>query len=186
MTTFTPNFNLPYPDALDEPCDFAQDWCAFTSAVNTVATRFENTINRTVPTIPMARMTLNTPVVIINSGVIPFDSVSVNTAGWVDFDASASDIVTDRAGFFVLTAAVLIDTTTVTGTGLSIQINTGIPNSDGQLDRFLSSVGLCTTNIVQLDSPIAHNVRVSRTGTGNIRVNNATFSVWWHADTATP
>lgn len=32
----TANFALPYPGALDEPCDFAQDWCAFTDATSTV------------------------------------------------------------------------------------------------------------------------------------------------------
>lgn len=186
MTLLTANFALPYPDALDEPCDFAEDWCAFTDAVNGVATRYENTVNRTVPTIPMAVLVLDQPVVIIDDGVIPFDSVIVNTAGWVDFDSSTSDIVTDRAGRFVATASAIIDTPLLAGTGVTLQINTGIPMSDGQLDRAQSSLGLCTTNIITLTGPIAHNVRVSRTGTGDIRVNTATFAVWWHADTATP
>ena len=186
MTSFTPNFALPYPSALDEPCDFAEDWCAFTSAVNTIATRFETTVNRTVPIIPMARMTLTSPVTILSSGTIPFDSVSVNTAGWVDFDSSNTDIVTDRAGYFVMVAEALIQTTTVAGTGVQIAINTGVPTADGQLDRNTSSLGLCISNLVNLTSPIAHNVIVSRTGVGNIQVNTASFSIWWHADTATP
>lgn len=186
MTAFTPNFNLPYPTALDEPCDFAQQWCEFTDAVNVVATRFETTVNRTVPAIPMARMTLTVPVVVLNGGLIQFDSVSVNTADWIDFDASNTDIVTDRAGYFVVTASVLVQTTGVAGTTLAISGNTGLAVSDGQLDRNTSSLGLCLSYVVNLTTPQAHNILVSRSGTGNIQINAACFSVQWHADTATP
>lgn len=186
MTLFTPNFALPYPDALDEPCDFAIDWCAFTAAVNTVATRFETTINRTVPTIPMAKMTLTTPVTLLDGSLIPFDAVSVNTAGWVDFDASNTDIVTDRAGYFVCVASATLATTGVAGRRMQISINSGPPVQDGQLDRATSAVGLCALHTVQLSASFAHNVRVAQNGTGTVTVNHATFSVWWHADTATP
>lgn len=186
MTGFTPNFNLPYPTALDEPCDFAEQWCDFTTAVNAVATRFETTVNRTIPTIPMARMTLTVPIVILDGGLIPFDSVSVNTAGWVDFDASNTDIVTDRAGYFVVNATVLLQTTGVPGTTLTIRGNTGLAREDTQLDRNTSSLGLCINYITNPTSLQAHNVLVQRSGTGNIQINAACFSVYWHADTATP
>lgn len=186
MTAFTPNFNLPYPSALDEPCDFAQQWCDFTAAVNTVATRFETTVNRTIPAIPMARMTLTVPITILTGGTIPFDSVSVNTAGWIDFDTSNTDIVTDRAGYFVVTASVLVQTTAVAGTVLSISGNTGLARNDSQLDRNTSSLGLCISYITNPTTPQAHNILVTRSGTGNIQINAAVFSVAWHADTATP
>lgn len=187
MTTFTPNFALPYPDALDAPCDFAEDWCAFTSAVNAVATRFEATVNRTVPTIPMARMELVTPVTLLDGSLIPFNSVSVNTAGWVDFDASATDIVTDRAGYFVCVADANISSTGVLGQQIAISINSGVPGGDGQTDRAVTAMGFCCAHIIaNLTTPLAHNVRVTRNSVGSLTVLSASFSVWWHADTATP
>src|SRR5688572_5282869 len=186
MTSFTPNFNLPYPSALDEPCDFAEDWCAFTDAVNAVATRFETTINGTTPVIPMARMTLTSPVAIVNGGLIPFDSVSVNTANWIDFDASNTDIVPDRAGFFVCVTQALFQTTGVLGNVFTLQIDTFTSTNDNQIDRATSSVGLNTTHMVQMTTPFALNVRVQRTVAGILTINAASFSVWWHADTATP
>lgn len=186
MTLFTPNFALPYPDALDAPCDFAQDWCAFTDAVNAVATRFENTINRTVPVIPMARMTLTTPVTILNGGDIPFDSVSVNTAGWIDFDASNTTINPDRAGYFVINANALVDTTTLLGTVITVRIDGSSTYQDNQIDRFLSSIGNTTARIINIATPFPISVEIARSTVGNLTINAASFTVWWHADTATP
>lgn len=188
MTLFTPNFSLPYPDALDEPCDFAQDWCAFTDAVNAVATRYENTVNRTVPTIPMARMTLTSPVTIVNTGLVPFDSVSVNTAGWIDFDTSNTDIVPDRAGFFVLNANLLVQTTGILGAVATVSTGNISALQDNQIDRFSSSIGLTVARVQQVTTPAPINVRVQVSGAGAtaITVNAGSFSVWWHADTATP
>jgi hypothetical protein len=186
MTLFTPNFGLPYPDALDEPCDFAQDWCAFTDAVNVAATRFENTVNRTVPVIPMARMTLTSSVTIVNTSLIPFDSVSVNTAGWIDFDASNTDIVPDRAGFFVLSANALVQTTGILGAVITLQFDDLSAIQDNQIDRFSSGIGLTLAKIQQITTPGPLNVRLQTTGGGNVTIGKASFSVWWHADTATP
>lgn len=186
MTAFTPNFALPYPDALDAPCDFADDWCAFTDAANAVATRFETTVNRTTPVIPMARMTLSAPVTILSDGLIPFDAVSVNTAGWVDFDNSNTDIFPDRAGFFVLNANALVQTTFSLGTVITLQLPQFSNFQDNQIDRATSSIGLTVTHIMQVTTPFPWEVQISRSTVGNLQVNAASFSVWWHADTATP
>jgi len=187
MTLHTPSFGLPYPDILDEPCDFAQDWCAFTDAVNAVATRYEATINRTVPTIPMARMTLTSSVTIFNTGLVPFDSVSVNTAGWIDFDASNTDIVPDRAGFFVLNSNLLLATTGVLGAVATMQFGDLI-SQDNQIDRASSGIGLTLARVHQVTTPLPLNVRVQITGAGatSVTIGSGSFSVWWHADTATP
>lgn len=186
MTAFTPNFALPYPTALDQPCDFAEQWCEFTDAANVVATRFETTVNRTVPLIPMARMTLTTPVSILNGGLVPFDSVSVNTAGWVDFDNSNTDITPDRAGFFVLNANALVQSTLSLGTVLTLELPAVSNFQDNQIDRATSSVGLTVARIRQLTTPFPLNIKISRSTVGNLQINAASFSVWWHADTATP
>lgn len=186
MTALTPNFALPYPTALDEPCDFAEQWCDFTEGVNAIATRFEDTVNRTVPVVPMARMTLTTPVLILNGGRIPFDSVSVNTAGWIDFDSSNSDIVPDRAGHFVIVANALLQTTGTLGTSLTLLINDSNLYTDGQIDRATSSIGLCISRIQTMTTPFPLYVVARRATVGNLVVNAASFSVWWHADTATP
>lgn len=187
MTTLTPNFALPYPDALDEPCEFAQDWCAFTDAVNAIANRFQATVNRTTPVIPMARMTLTTPVTLADGSILPFDSVSVNTAGWIDFDNSATNIVTDRAGVFVAVADATFATLDVGIHRMQLGINSGIPIIDGILDYGFGPIAMNVSHIVALNAPFTHNVRVAHNNVGSpITINKASFSVWWHADTATP
>lgn len=186
MTAFTPNFNLPYPDALNSPCEFAADWCAFTEAIDEVVTHFEATVSRTVPAIPMARMTLTTPVTILNGGDIPFDSVSVNTANWIDFDANNTEILPDRAGYFVVYANALVNTTGSLGTVVTLRLDGSSTYQDNQIDRFTSSIGLTASRVQQISTSFPISVEIGRSTVGDLTINAASFSVWWHADTATP
>jgi len=84
MTATTTNFALPYPTALDRPCDFASQWCDFTDALQTVIDGFQTVIDRTNPVIPIARMMVTTPVDVASNGEIPFDTLSVDTADLVE------------------------------------------------------------------------------------------------------
>ena len=188
MTTFTPLFSLPYPDALDGPCDFAQDWCAFTAATQGVLDRFQATIDRTVPAIPMARMTLSTPLTTVSGSLITFDAVSVNTAGWVDFDADPSGITVDRGGRFIL-----VGNAAVASTGVANQLTLATSGgfngaSDTQKDRAAGNYCLNVSCIFTVSTVTTFGLTVSRGSvpTGNVTISAACISLWWHADGAAP
>ncbi|HSJ76766.1 MAG TPA: hypothetical protein VK899_11420, partial [Gemmatimonadales bacterium] len=86
MTVLTPNFSLPVPGPLDAPCDFPQQWCDFTDGVQTVLDGFETMADRTNPVVPLAKMQLLNTVNLLETSTVPFDTLTLNNAGMVDFD----------------------------------------------------------------------------------------------------
>lgn len=104
MPNFTPNFALPYPSASDEPCDFDEQWCDFTEAIDGVFTTFETGLARTYPVIPIAIMKQTQPLSVSNSSPIPFDSVLIDTAGMTDIDVDPFTITIQRPGRYTINA----------------------------------------------------------------------------------
>lgn len=104
MPNTTANFALPYPNSLDAPCDFAEQWCDFTDAVEAVLAGFQESVDRTYPVVPMAQLRQTEQTAYAsdtNSVALDYDTVSFDTAGFVDFDASSNEITVDRAGVFL-------------------------------------------------------------------------------------
>lgn len=104
MPSNTANFNLPYPNATDEPCDFAAQWCDFTQAIDDVFDVFQVAINRTIPVIPLAIMRQTITRTVPGFGNIPFDTVSIDTAGMTDIDADPTSITIRRPGRYTVAA----------------------------------------------------------------------------------
>ena len=113
MTALTPVYGLPYPDALDAPCDFPEDWCAFTAAVDGVLDRFELGAQRVIPAIPIAKVMITSQVVIAEGAAFPWDTVAVDTAGWTDFDADNRIITVSRSARYSTVVAVILAPTGV-------------------------------------------------------------------------
>lgn len=194
MTLFTPTFALPYPSATDAPCDFAEQWCEFTNAFNTVASAFQTTIDRTVPVVPLARMELTSPLPVVDGDNIRFDTLSVNTAAWVDFDADPAGITINQAGRFMAVATAHIQPSpVVTGNYVGINISStsgivGTSGSDQIRDRQLGVMGVSVSWLVTVTTPSRFAVICEQDGATLVQptFNAATFAMWWHADTATP
>jgi hypothetical protein len=186
LTATTTNFGLPYPTALDEPCDFAVQWCAFTDAVQTVIDGFQDVVDRTNPVIPIARLEVTTPVTIVAGSEIPFDSVTSDTASWVDFDADPRGVTINRAGRIVMVGSATCTSTGVNNNYLRLFIS---GDQDVVLDRTnYPTVGLNTAQTNVITTSVRRSLKVTRddSTTANITVERATFSVFWFADRATP
>lgn len=192
MTVLTPNFSLPVPGPLDDPCNFAQQWCDFTDATQGILDRFEAVANRTNPNIPIAKMELRNTVHLTTDSHIPFDTLTLNNANMVDFDTSNTTIQIKRPGRFLAVANVLFvyqPATTLYYT-LDILSSAAEPASDSNLNIGLINVGSCAMAIFHVTSFLPRAVRlqvgvVSGVST-TLSIDLAALSLFWFADGATP
>lgn len=188
MPLYTPNFALPYPAPLDEPCDFAQQWCDLSSRFQTLLDGYHTIIDRTTPAIPVARLLITEPTSFSVNQELIFDTLSVDTAGWVDFDADPQGITVDRGGYYYLIANAAIPTLGVANAEYGLDIS-GIDDQDATIDNGVAGtvMGLNTAGYSTINILTRFAVTVtSGTGTGTVTVNSAMFSIFWHSDEATP
>ncbi len=185
----TANFGLPYPGALDEPCDFAQDWCAFTDASQVVLDGFQTIADRVYPVQPVAKLDLTTTTFVTNNTVVPFDTVTINNAGYIDFDVSNSVITVNRPGQFIAIFNATVQSTLVANArfladwGASAQ-SFGLSH---ELDIGNTLVGFVANARYSFAfTPNDIYVSLSSTAAVPIEVRQASLSVFWHSDRTTP
>lgn len=192
MPLYTPNFQLPYPAPSDEPCDFAEQWCLFSDAFQTQLDDYQSIIDRTTPAAPVARLLITTPTAVIEDQPIPFDTLSVDTAGWVDFDADNSSITTDRGGIFSIVGNVQVASTLVLGREINFTVHPlgflGV--SDNIIDR--GNVGetlglnITGTNATAVPITVYMTVATDAAVPGTVTLVTAHLAVFWHSDRAAP
>lgn len=197
MVAFTTNFDLPFPDSSDAPCDFAEQWCDFTDAVDAVFDRFQATLDRTVPMIPIALLKVSEPVLIGTFNNIPYDTVVIDSAGWTAVDIDNTMISPDMAG--VMTWSV--------GTIVEQQLNPNAYMVDPQDSRgLLTEPNFPYTDQIDFNSvPVAMPLplavlfsdggwvpglsglrnNVVALNVGTFTIMDAFFTVYWHADGGT-
>jgi hypothetical protein len=198
MTDLTTNFSLPYPSSTDEPCDFAEQWCDFTAAVDTVLEGFQQTLDRTYPVIPIASMKLSASVLVTSSAIIPFDTVAIDTAAWTDADIDNTLISPDMAA--VLTMSSTVEFAPAGGADLFtlLPLDTlGTITSPAlflgtELDTAVITVGvpveqpvLFSTGIWQKGISGFSNRVILSPGGGNLTISHANFCFYWHSDGGT-
>lgn len=190
MAGATAVYGLPFPDALDAPCDFPEEWCAFTGAAQTVLERFEAGAQRVVPAIPIAKVVLSQPATAPEGVPIAFDTVSLDTAGWTDFDANNQVITITRAARYSIVATALVARGGTANAGFVMSVNGALDATVEALDRNVVGVEIGIT--VQTDAQTVTagtqlSLVVFRNGAvGDIQVNFASLSVFWVADVETP
>lgn len=196
MPVFTPNFSLPVPGPLDAPCDFAEQWCAFTDATQVVLDEFQAIADRTNPVVPLAKLEMRETVVVQETSTIPFDTLTLNNANMVDFDTSNSSIIIKRPGRFFFVLNVLIVASATPNIYFQVQYH---PAGAGTINRTPANetnfsaggainVGTCASAVFHVTTP-PENVRVTIQSIGvdeNIRMDLAALSVFWFADRGTP
>lgn len=188
MPNFTPNLLLPYPNGGDAPCDFAEQWCAFTARFQVIMDGFQDTIDRTATTIPMAQMRRTVPkTYTANTVILDYDAVPFDTAGFTNFDASTSTIKIDRAGVFVEH----VNTTTSPNTLNSTNYITAasIPSVYlGVFSEFLDRAANVIGNYLDEVALLTVQTSVYSTMTANAAptVQTAVLTSYWHADTVRP
>jgi hypothetical protein len=186
----TATYALPYPGALDAPCDFAQDWCAFTAAASTVLDTFQAVADRTNPAVPMGKMELATPTTIVKGSPIPFDSVTINNANFVDFDASNSTMTISRPGRYVIILNLFMSTSGIALSRFLTQIvaNTTSISLTDELDLATTSIGyVCNAFHTTTTAPFTISAIIDQTSAvTTVTIQRAILSVFWHADGAAP
>lgn len=191
MTAFTPNFNLPYPTALDDPCDFAEQWCDFTNAVTGVLDGFEEIADRTNPSTLIAKMELTNAVTLAGPSILSFDAVSVNNAGMVDFDVSRQRIRINRPGRFSAEAHVLFTGSGVANNQFTIRIDGNTMQDKTRAVEVASPIiGMMYTTPFELVSfpftPVDVWIEVDAATAPTYVVTNASLAVYWFADRSAP
>lgn len=185
MPNYTANFALPYPNGDDDPCDFAAQWCNFADAVNAALDVFQETIDRTVPTVPAAQFKLTNSVTYPSNGleenIVGFDTVTFDTAGWIDFDADNRQIFTDRAMNSITISAMAALSDQLNGLWFLIT-NGGITNMN--LDRNIANSVVAMPGVENntLVSPLTTYISVNAPSTA-YTLQSAYLGVFWHADT---
>lgn len=190
MPGHTTNFDLPYPVSTDEPCDFAEQWCDFTDALDDVFTGFQVTLGRTMPVVPLAIMEQTIQRSVANNAEIPFDTVLADTAGMTDIDSDLYHITIQRPGRYVVAAGLqklTVGAPFVTAfTGISA---TGKFSAQAMLyDRgagityFLNAYHTVETYAAGDKVGLSYSV-----GTQNFFLIDASWlAVIWHSDTEAP
>lgn len=196
MPVFTPNFSLPVPDALDAPCDFPEQWCGFTNSVQAILDGFEAIADRTNPVVPLAKMELRNTVNLVETSNVPFDTLTLNNANMVDFDASNTTITIKRPGRFLVVFNALFVAPAASNTYFEAQItptgSTSVNRTIAIDDNFclnnLINVGSTLTAVMHVATPPI-NVRVVAQIIGtseNMIIDLASFSLFWFADRGAP
>ena len=189
MPLYTPTWMLPYPAPSDPPCDFAETWCDLSDAFQVAIDGFTETIDRTEPAIPMAQLRLTEPYTLISGVPIVFDTLGVDTAGWINFDADPSAIVTDRGGYIGVSANATVQSTGTTPVTFQLYMVSGAPSLiDTQIDQGTANTvyGLQLSGLTLLTSAASFGLTVARTSDDEISLLQAQMTVFWHSDRAAP
>lgn len=197
MTANTPIFNLPYPDGNDEPCDFAEQWCDFTEALDAVFDGFQATLDRTVPMIPIAVLWVSGAIILTPFANIPYNTVVIDSAGWTAVDVDNTMISPDMAGVLTFTAGTLVEQAgNPDAFGVDPQDSRGfltepnLPYTD-QMDTNTCPVGMPLPLVVMFSdggwqegfSGIRNNVASLNDTTPTVM--DAFYAIYWHSDGGT-
>lgn len=182
MPSFTPNFALPYPNGSDQPCDFDEQWCDFTEAVDAVFAGFEEGLARTNPIIPMALVKQTQPSTVPNIfQPIPFDTVLVDTAGMADLTANPFAITVNRPGRYMVNGFLETPSSGLAlNTELALIIFNGFATME-TLERGIIQYRLSAYNSV-LHLAGGTQVSLKAASSSPYTVTQAWLSVVWHSD----
>lgn len=187
MPNNTVNFALPYPAPTDEPCDFAEQWCDFTEAINDILATFQEGTDRAIPVVPAALVRVTEARSIINGSNIPFDEVVMDTAGMTDLDADPYTITVPRTGRYTVGAFVEKASSGVVNSDFTVFID-GTSVGWGILDRGAFTNYWCPA--YSPSDPLAAGTQVKLRFNTAVAAAQTVFTAWlsviWHADTEVP
>lgn len=184
MTSFTPVYGLEYPNALDAPCDFPEQWCEFAADVEAVLDRFELGASRVLPAIPIAKVQVTESVVVPEFAAIPWDTVSIDTAGWTNFDANNQIITIPRTARYTVSATAIVTPQGVTNSTWTMFVNAGVFQFVDTLERPGSDISLSAqaTGTISAGTDVSMFMLAGTSIPAGYRIVTASLSVYWHAD----
>lgn len=195
MPNMTPVFQLPYPSGSDAPCDFDEQWCAFTAAMDAVFTTWQAGIDRTVPVVPAAKLLLATTATVPAGNPVPFDTVLFDTAAMTDIDADPYRITIPQTGRYTVTTMLRKATSGVVNSEATTSVLTSLggvisnTNTRGEiLDRGAGATYFIPayTAVTSLLAGTKLTLTFSIGSVVNVPIEAASLSVVWHSDTEAP
>lgn len=186
MPNFTPLLGLPYPSPLDAPCDFDEQWCAFTRAVDGWFDQFEATLGRTNPAVPAALLAMTVPITIDGTNPIPYTEALIDTASMTDLDGDPYGIRCQRSGRYTVAGWVDTDTRLI-NSQMTLLIEPGIASSN-LLDRGTQAIYfLPAHNVITTLAEGDRLTLAALAAVGSVRTfRSAWLSVVWHSDVENP
>jgi hypothetical protein len=182
---------LPFPGPDDAPCDFDDDWCQFTGAIDAVFAKWDAGLSRGYPAIAAAKMLLTEVTPIQNFNPIPFTEVEFDTAGMTNMDADPYGITIQRAGMYTL-AAFLAEDVASGGAGqqAALIISNGGQAFTEQSDILILGAGTYRENVYWPVTRLSEGDRILLTTfvspQPNRIANSAWLSVAWHSELRRP
>lgn len=181
---------LPYPNGDARPCDFDEDWCQFTTAVQGYFDLWRSGLRRAYPAIPAALMYLMEPYDLVPDSSIRFDTLRFDTAAMTDMDADPYTITIKKRGRYSVSAFVLM----INSTGddqviLSVvDITTGgtTVTSDQLIDNGHHVRIQTETQVVSLVEGTQLRVGIFQSGSVPRQIREASICAYWHSDAETP
>lgn len=199
MVAVSTNYALPYPTGGDRPCDSWVTWQALGNRLDGVLTALNGDLDRTARTVPMAKVSTDTPQRLVLTGQgfqqVTFDAVGVDTDGMVDLASAPQVITPKRSGIWRIEFSATWDPMTVTPPyvmgAYMMQSGGVVSGSDTIYDANWSAAdaggmggGLVRVNLAG-GGLYAYGVRVSVAAGSSGQypnVTHATLSMIWQAD----
>lgn len=188
---------IPVPAGTDPACDFAEDWCATTAAINAKIAAYETALARAYPAAPMAllrRTELLTTNVLL--APIPMTEATFDTAGMTDLDADPTIITIQQTGRYMVRGYLSTGTTGVVNTLVTATLNiAGPPNASIQgyaLDRGSLLVAVSSFHPTPFSDGTEFiegtkiSLSTSITISAAVPLFKASLFVGWHADQENP
>lgn len=184
MPSNTVNFNLPYPNTFDAPCDFDEQWCDFTDAVDGVLGTFREGIDRAIPVVPAALVRTQLTHNIVAGQPVPFNETVLDTAGMTNLDADPYHITITRPGRYTVAAYLDKNTSTVANSQFGMFMGVGTSGAWAILDRGVSLTyslpGYVPVRSLAAGSQLALSFTTALVGLNTI--GSAYLAAFWHSD----
>lgn len=188
---------IPVPAGTDPACDFSEDWCATTAAINAKIAAYQQALARAYPAAPMALLRRTEP--LTSNPVlapVPMTEATFDTAGMTDLDADPTIITIQQTGRYIVRGFLTTPTTTVVNTLVTATINISGPVSGSiqgyALDRgsLINAVSSFHPTPFSDGTEFIKGTKVSLSTSITIDaitpITKASLFVGWHADQETP
>lgn len=114
MVACTTEYDLPYQEGADAPCDLVPIWCQFADIIETQLVALDNIVNRTAVGVPFAKVTKTSTTTYpvpaqpgIDQFAIAFDSVVMDNDNMVNLPADPLHVYVQRPGIYQVDAVVV-------------------------------------------------------------------------------
>lgn len=200
MVACTPDFELPYQQGTDRPCDLSEVWCLFADVVEAQLLVVDNIVNRTAVGVPFAKILQLNEFVSPYDGAqnlagIPFDAIAADNDNMVDLPADPFHIYPRRPGIYMLDFQATVSSPT--GNQIAATVRYQVANL--YIESVTAAVGIRTTGsfyphaVALFEVTAAHLLSEQpvfgaeigfsdNSGTDDITITESEFTVTWIAE----